>query len=361
MKILVPYMSATESTLEEDVAANVVPGGIEKFTQTLYKTIPGVIPVTITKSDRKSRATKKKIIAALDAESPDLIIMNDPWKAVHCINYGVPMILIIHEPLDRDIRMVALGQILKDINDAGHHIYFVSPTQLDYHRKMAMRISQTDFGEIAGFVNPAFCDIDLEPSRDVDWDCATVGRICTLKNPFLLHAVAGKSDLKTLVVTSSVDVKSKAVNNYALKHSKWEAPRETHIDLPHKDVLDRISRSASFMSTCPSESWGISALEAFALGAHPLLVTHEKLSGHSSAAIAASPDHYTTIPRKAKPEEVVEIIRAKSKFSYDARMEMSEMTKEKHSLNKWKGSIETMLQKRLDASKSDNSGLMQFY
>ena len=361
MKILVPYMSATESTLEEDVAANVVPGGIEKFTQTLYKTIPGVVPVTITKSDRKSRATKKRIIAALDTESPDLIIMNDPWKAVHCINYGVPMILIIHEPLDRDIRMVALGKILLDINNAGHHIYFVSPTQLEYHRQMAMRISQTDFGEISGFVNPAYCDIDIGPDRHVEWDCATVGRICTLKNPFLLHAVAGKSDLRTLVVTSTVDVKSRAVNNYALKHSTWERPRETKFDMPHPDVLAHVARSGSFMSTCPFESWGISALEAFALGAHPILITHEKLNGHSSAAIAASPDHYSTIPRKAKPEEAVELIRSRSKLSYDQRVEMSEMTKEMHSLNKWKGSIDTMIQRRLETDESNKSGLMQFY
>ncbi|PHS22155.1 MAG: hypothetical protein COA84_13320 [Robiginitomaculum sp.] len=360
MKILIPYMSSTESTLEEDIRNDVVPGGIEKFTQEVFTNINGTIACTVTKSDRKNRRTKKIIQDAISINDPDVIIMNDPWKAQYCLGYDIPMILVMHEGQVRDIRMLELGKILKRINDAGHHIYFVSNSQLNFHVDMAQRIANVDFGPIKGLINPAYCDNVSGPLKQY-YDCATIGRTDTTKNPFLLHKKLGGSNLHTVVMTSSVDVKSASINAYAKANSNWSGQQRTIYDQCHQDVMYNLACSKSFMSTCPAESWGITALEALSQGCPLILVTSDKIPLHASERIAADKSHYRTVNANATQDEFIDCVTSFGNLSLDKRQEISGMTLEKHSLEVWGRSIEKIIDIRLDDKTDQKLGLMHLF
>ena len=54
MKILMPLAAfETKESSESGINSKVVTGGIEKFSQNLYTSVPGIIPVEITKEDRR--------------------------------------------------------------------------------------------------------------------------------------------------------------------------------------------------------------------------------------------------------------------------------------------------------------------
>ena len=154
MKILLPYSTHFELVENAETNGKVITGGIEKFCQDLENNIDGIIPFAVTKEDKEKRRTRKVITDAIAEHDPDMILFNNPWWGNMMMSFNVPLICIMHEPLVRDIRMVELGTILRDLNESGCHIYFVSPKQYEYHKEMALRIRNVDFGEIKGYINP---------------------------------------------------------------------------------------------------------------------------------------------------------------------------------------------------------------
>ena len=126
MKILLPYSTHFQVLKSSDTKGPVITGGIEKFCKDLEDNISGIIPVCVTKEDKDNRRTRKVIMDAIAEHDPDMILFNNPWWGNMMMSFNVPLICIMHEPLVRDIRMVELGTILKELNESGCHTYFVS-------------------------------------------------------------------------------------------------------------------------------------------------------------------------------------------------------------------------------------------
>ena len=120
MKILMPLSANIEHGNEEtSINAKVITGGIEKFSQSLYNSVPGIIPIPITKEDRKSRRTKKIIEEAVFTHRPDMILSNWPWHYNMLRKFGLPISTIYHEPLVRDVRFIDMGSMFKKMKEDG--------------------------------------------------------------------------------------------------------------------------------------------------------------------------------------------------------------------------------------------------
>lgn len=359
MKILLPYSTHFKLSESQD-SGKIVTGGIEKFCYDLEKNIPGIIPVCITKEDKDNRLTKRRIQDAIAEHDPDMILFNNPWWGNMMMTFGLPLIAIMHEPLVRDIRMVELGTILKNLNESGAHLYFVSQVQLDFHRTMAKRIKDVDFGDIKGFINPSYLEDTVATSDDLLYDCATVGRCDNEKAPFLLHKKLGNSNLNSLVMTNDGVYKSDTINEYVEANQHWSDPRHTLRGLPHDEVMENISKSRSFVSTWPKESWGITAMEALGSGVPTILFTGD--SGvHASESIAADPSHYIKLSRKCTNAEFEEAVSKLQRVSKEDRKVISDMTKEKHSLSNWKLCIDKVINLRYNDQTGKINNLTEFF
>ena len=360
MKILLPYSTHFEVVKSQDSDGPVITGGIEKFCQDLERNIDGIIPLCITKEDKDNRNTRRKISDAIAMHDPDMILFNNPWWGNMMRSFGVPLISIMHEPLVRDIRMIELGTILKDLNEYGAHIWFVSPRQLDYHRTMSKRIKNVDFGEIKGFINPSYLPDDISTSSEPIYDVSTVGRCDNEKAPFLVHDKLKNTDLNSLVMTNDGVYKSDTVNDYVQSNQHWSAPQHTMRGLPHSDVMKMISKSKVFCSTWPKESWGITTMEALGCGVPVILFTDDS-DAHASESIAAHPTHYIKVNRRCSSAEFETTVREFANVMKTRRDEIAEMTKKKHSLANWKLGIDKMIEMRYTDKNKTYSDLTEFF
>lgn len=344
MKILVPYISDT------DVTHQITRGGIERFTQLLYLSFPDiVVPVQITKEDRKHRRTEAVINKAILEQAPDALINNNIAYPLHNFDrykkFGIPLINIIHEPLAGDIRFSHLGSQLQTAMKAGAHVYFVSENQLNFHKKMYMRREGIRLSAIKGFVRTAFAIIN-RPRKHLIYDAVSIGRSSGDKDPFKLHRSLQGSGLHTLVMTNDQVYKSDAHNAYVDANRHWRHPQETLRNLPHSDVMDYLSRGRVFVSTCTFESWGITALEALSCGLPTILLT-DKSGNHSSETIAACKRHVVKLPKSVSSIEFFDHVYLLGQTPYNQRCEIAEMTQEKHSLQQWKKHISDIIDARL--------------
>ena len=347
MKILLPIKVETYLDLETDP----ITGGIVKFCKQIYDNIDGVIPVQVTKEDRVKRRARSIMEKAIFKHDPDVAIGNEIDYTYNGLfqEHDVPLISIIHEPLNRDIRMVAMGPRVSKATEIGAHTYFVSGNQQSYLRELFIRITGDDIGAPTGYVNSSYCDVTAPFFTGIEYDAITVGRTEALKDPFWLHRKCGKtSAIQSLVVTSTdMSYDNENQNDYLNKNQSWSRPRNVLKDLSHSQVLTTMASSGVYVSTCPSESWGITALEALTAGLPLILPTTGSLNAHSTEDVAASSNHYRKVPRTVGITEFVEVIQDMNKIGIEERREISDMTKEKHSKEKWVKSIENMVDRRL--------------
>jgi glycosyltransferase involved in cell wall biosynthesis len=342
--LLLPTLGGTHSEADQKI----ITGGCERFSKQLMDLFPQIAPIYITKDDRTHRRSKKLIKAAVEESDPKIIIINEPWSYNNVRDLGVPVILIFHEPLYRDIRMVNLGNIFKKMLDDGVHIYFVSKIQFAFHQKIIKRIQNVDIREtdIMGFVSPSYCK-SLKFSKTREYDSATIGRSDIGKNPFRLHQCAKGTDLKTLVMTNDAAYRSNAQNAYVAKNADWEYPQITMKNLEHTKVIKTLSRSKSFVSTCPNESWGITAMEALGCGVPVILITNNDTDTHASEDIAADPSHYRKIKLRDAKKGLMSLVRELSDMPVAKRREIYEATNEKYSEKNWKKRFQEIFRKRL--------------
>ena len=351
MKILLPFKVQHELDIDSDV----VFGGIESFSKRLYDAIPGVIPIQITKENRENHLTEAVLRKAILQHEPDIIITNevDPTCSVglQALAPNVPFISIIHEPRSRDIRFVDLGKNLTTIHKRGGHIYFVSEYQFDFHNVMCKRIHGHFLPPMTGLVVPSHSYPEWKVSNEQVYDCITVGRTDPLKDPFWLHRkLVGCSDTISAVITSDSDSMKDAQKAYRDKNAFWGHPRVVWKNMPHDRVLWTMARSKTYVSTCSVESWGITAMEALCHGLPLILLVPSMEEFHSSECIPADRFQYTKVLRSVKSGEFQDIVRNVGNISYERRVEISEMNKEKYSLENFRKGIEEMVSRRLDKS-----------
>lgn len=365
MKTLLPY--TTHSVIHDEkgnpfepgIDSKYIAGGVEKFSQNIYFNVDGVVPVHVSKANKQDKKSKQIILNAIGREAPDVLFFNNPRWAEMFLDLNIPSICVIHEPLNRDIRMVEYGAILKKLVDFGVHLYFVSPNQEQYHRAMAKRIKDIDFGPIKGHINSAYCRNDADIEANPLFDAVTIGRSDTEKQPFLLHQKLDGSDLTSLVMTNEGIHKNLDMQKYMEKNRHWAYPRITYRGLAHDEVMKHLRNSKVYASTCPVESWGITALEALSYGL-PLVMFTDNTGTHSSAAIAAKESHYKLIPKNISSENAASVFREMGNVPKSFREEIAEMTREKHSLEKWKLTIDNAIDRCYSDTPNQSEGILEF-
>ena len=346
-----PYVSQGGLTLE----SKVVLGGIERFQQLVYENFPNIIvPVRIPKDIRISRDAGKKLSEALEEHQPTMIFSNAPTTSLSInlakkvTHYGVKMVHVHHEPLERTMMIMGVCKNLIKMRDLGVEIYMVSQNQYEFYDFHCKRLTGNYLGYINGLVNPAYADSSAKPSKNVKYDVSTIGRNIPSKDPFWVHRKLEKSELVTAVMTSpkGITYKSKAANKYIKKNERWDDPlhlrRYTFRGESHQENMEHVSKSYSFVSTWPLESWGITALEALSHGIPTILLT-EKDGKHASEAIAADPTHIKKVTKSTTKKDLEKVINGFKDLSHSDRVKISEDTKKKHNKEDWIKDIETKI------------------
>ena len=202
-KILLPYLSRSG----HNIHSKTVGGGIEKFVRNLYEAFPeDSIPVEITTADRQAKKTKQVFLDSVRKHKPDLIIINDiDWYfTIPQIEEGIPTIMVMHEPLVRDIRYVAWWKNIQKFIDAGGHLYFVSEHQQEFHEKNVKRITARPLTGVKGTITSSFANGNERVAKKLWYDAVTIGRTDLTKNPFLLHKKLASTDLTSCVITNKI-------------------------------------------------------------------------------------------------------------------------------------------------------------
>jgi len=345
-KIIMPYLVQNDMSIH----SNRIFGGIERFKKLIYENIPNVIPVEITKKQRKNRTGKSIFHFEFWTNNPDIIFIND-MSSIYgsdLIQYNLPIVWVCHEPLERSIMMVEMVKRFNNFTDKGGHLYFVSENQYEFYDANSIRLTGKSIKNIKGFVNPACCNgTEQVYLGNREFDVATIGRTLTSKDPFWLHRKLESTNLSSVVMTGSINTSKKPDEiKYFEDNQKWKSPQYTLRGLPHDEVMFNLSKSGVCVSTWPLESWGITALEAFSYGLPVILVT-DSSGKHSSQTIAASSDHYVCVPKKIKSKELEEIVKNMNNISLTDRQNIARMAQEKHSLTNFKETYTTVFKNAL--------------
>lgn len=317
-------------------------GGIERFKKLVYDNVPNVIPVEITKKQRKNRTGWGIFRFELLENDPDIIFINDMSKVYgsDLIEYGLPTVWLCHEPLERTIMMVEMVKRFNDFTNRGGHLYFVSQNQHEFYDANCKRITGSPIKGVKGYINSA-CVIGSEKiyNGDREFDAVTIGRTLSSKDPFWVHRKLYQTNLTSAVITGdTITSKKEKEKKYFEKNQKWQNPQHTFRGLSHKDTLLTMSKGGVYVSTCTFESWGITALEALSYGL-PLILVTDTSGKHSSMTIAASSEHYRNVPKNIESEKLKTIIKEMNEISLTDRQNIAKITQEKHNLNKFKDTL----------------------
>ena len=207
--------------------------------------------------------------------------------------------------------------------DNGHSVFWVSKWQEKKYKKMAERTNQRVV-PITGYVNPSYCK-QKPQINETEYDCGTIGRCDSGKNPFKLKHMTKGRDVSSLVITSSTQLKKDIP--YYNKNKDWD---DVVWNEPYDKVIDNIAKCNTYFSTWNGETWGITAMEALSCGV-PVILNCDNDGDHASEIIPAHKGHYKMIPNNDK-DALYDAIKS---FDVD-RKEVQEMTWEKHSLDGWK-------------------------
>lgn len=336
-----------------------VSGGLERFSQFIYKYASAeVIPFYYNREDRKNRTVTPKLLAFIHNHKPDLVISNqDSGTITTNIQkvVDVPMLWISHTAAGGIFKIPQLD-MMKEFVDNGGTLAMVSQWQYDGMNDLSKRVRSRELELNGGLINSAFCTGDEQVSMQVDYDCVTIGRVDKEKDPFLLHKLAGKSDLKSLVLTSAYDLLP-VQQEYLDKNKHWEGLRETKFNLKHAEVMDHLSRSGVYLSTCPRETWGITALEAFARGIPVILFRlAANKNKHASEDIAPGSEYFEAMTNKTEKDFKLAV----DKLLKVDRMELSQKTKEKHSKENWIRTLDNLIDRSIENKKKHQKPVSWF-
>lgn len=358
MKIMIPYFTRNNIKISDPV----VIGGIERFAQLIYQNFDEVVPVHFTDEDRKKRRVTSLIAAAVEAHNPDVIIVNydnDPVTVRLQEAVNVPILWISHTGAGGISKIGHVESMQKFLSNNGT-LAMVSEHQWQGMDKLSRRVTGKVLDLNGGYINSAFSKGD-EVVLEAEYDAVTVGRTDKTKNPFWLHKKTEGTGLHTLVLTSYVsELLYGEHKEYYEANKHWEHPQEVIRGLSHSDTMKKMAEAGCYVSTCPVETWGITALEALAHGLPTVLVTNSTET-HASECIPAINKDIVKVRTTVKSEDLKEIIKNLRKISYQERVEISERTKEKHSVEAWKTSILNSIDKTIENYKMNSNNLTDFF
>ena len=350
MKILMPVLMWENASFK--LGDGTILGGVERFQNLVYENIDGIIPVYIAYHERTRNRVIKKLQAAAEEHSANAIFWNTArGYSVASLDLGLPVVMLNHDPGDRGNPAMARYTNLRSFVDGGGKLFCVSA---DQHRKsdvQSMRMNGHTIGDVQGYIPSAFASGDEQVSEEVLYDAITIGRTEEGKHPFWLHAKLKSSPLTSCVLTRNALTEKQM--RYGNKHQHWTAPRFTFRDLNHADTMKALSAGSVYVSTCPYESWGITALEALAHGL-PLVLVTDGSGTHASQNVAAADSDYALISKSIKLREFEELLERYRALNHSDRLAISDRTKAKHSKANWISAIRNMLDLHGDGTNTPN-------
>jgi hypothetical protein len=356
MRVVVPYLMRHETDFAD---TKKVVGGLERFVQLIcLHSGLDAIPFYYTDEDRKARLVTKKLVDFLHQNPSDVVISNHDTSTLTTNIQkatNVAVLWITHTSAGGIGKLKQLDT-MDEFQKLGGTLSMVSQSQYDIMNKLSRRVKGKDLLLDGGFINSAFALGNEAPSSEIEWDCITIGRMDKEKDPFMLHRLAKGSDLKTLVLTSNY-VMSEKNTQYETENRNWQSPQHTMLNLEHDEVMKQLSRSSVYLSTCSRETWGITALEAFAHGV-PVVLIRESANNykHASEEISPSPEFYVTIQSKKQAD----FLSAVEKLMKVDRIALSQQTKEKHSKEKWQATLCNLIDKTVENKKKVDAGKSWF-
>lgn len=344
MKVVLPFLMNDENNLDSPK----VSGGLERFSQLIYQNLNAeVIPFYYTREDRNKRLVTKKLAPFVLYHNPDVVISNQDSSTITTSLQDfveTPILWISHTAAGGIFKIPQLDNMQTFMNRGGS-LAMVSQWQYEGMNELSTRVKGLELKLNVGLINSAFCSGTEEVSELVNYDCITIGRIDKEKDPFMLHRISGSKH--TLVLTSAYEL-IPSQQEYFDKNQHWKTPKETIYNLPYLEVMSHLSKAGAYFSTCPRETWGITALEAFARGVPVILIKNASNKyWHASENIAPNSDFYATISKKNEKE----FNAALEKLVKVNRKELSDLTKKKHSRQNWLRTLENLIDKTIENKK----------
>lgn len=350
MKVLIPFFM----TDEHDLDSPYVSGGIERFIQLIYQHFPGeVIPFYYNDEDRKKRRTTNKLSQAIIQHDPDVLMVNfDSPTLIGNIRetFNIPITWVSHTAAG-GISKVGHVEMMKEFTDAGGTLAMVSPWQYEGMNKLSERINGEPLNLNGGYINASFCSGDEPVYEDLEYDITTIARMNRVKNPYMNHKLSHPNGYHSLILTTTSNLVDSANVHYYNINSHWKYPQETIENLTHSEVMKKLSRSSVYFSTCPAETWGITVLEALARGLPSIVATNTK-DTHASECIPAKSEHLIKVRSNIRPAAFKEAVDKSIKLDYNKRIEISELTKQKHSKENWVLSLQDLFEQTIERQKN---------
>ena len=322
MKILLPFQDPYNHALTHPI----VSGGTEMFCKSIYDNFNTTVHQVPYESIDYSMKDKKKISQDIINHAENIgadVIISNFAQAIYCGSE----IIKSHIPIMIDEHCVyPMASCITRWNNAidnGHSVFWVSKWQEKKYKKMSERTNQRVV-PITGYVNPSYCK-QKPQINETEYDCGTIGRCDSGKNPFKLKHMTKGRDVSSLVITSSTQLKKDIP--YYNKNKDWD---DVVWNEPYDKVIDNIAKCNTYFSTWNGETWGITAMEALSCGV-PVILNCDNDGDHASEIIPAHKGHYKMIPNNDK-DALYDAIKS---FDVD-RKEVQEMTWEKHSIDGWK-------------------------
>lgn len=343
MKILLPYKKFSEVSIFDDK----IPGGLEKFAKLVYQNIPNVIPIEFTFDDQRKRRVTAKMAYEAKKHNVDVILSNydnTPLMTRLQDQVNLPVFLIGHTLALTAFKLKVMKEVPKFLAKGGT-IALVSGYQFDTWKKMSGKVNPEFEFEISGFVCPSFCSGTEKKSYEKRNNIIVVGRGDKAKNPFFVinkleeyKKKYGHQPFDVTVITTKYRLEKNA--EYLRSNSHWDSDPQYRVfwSIPHDQVLDEISKSSVLVSTCPDESFGITAMEGLSHGVPVIVITNSD-DKHASFDIAATMNHLSPLRKTCKPEAFVEAVQDLMKKPASFTDEVYEMTQAKHSKDEWRKNI----------------------
>lgn len=357
MKILIPFYQVNgNNTLDESI----ITGGIDRFIQSIYLNykLATIIPVYYNDSDRKARKVTTKVLAAIEHHNPDVLMVNydspaliDNVKKVT----NIPILWVTHSCAGGIGRISQVEQMKRYVDNGGI-LSMVSNWQYETMNDLSKRINLAELPLTGGLINPAFATGNEICSTDIEYDLISIGRCNLSKMPFLAHKFAETTGLKSIVHTN-LSYENDRDEEYYEKNKHWVEPHITKIKRPHDEVMADLTKSRIYVSSHIAESWGITIFESLVRGLPVIVKTKQELT-HAADEICADPRHIKKYKGTLKSDEIKDIVNNFTKLTSSDRIEISEMTKEKHSYKNWETNFSNIIDKTLNTKyKSNNSNL----
>jgi len=319
-------------------------GGIEKFCVQIMETYDDVHIININNKENPKDNTEKIKNFARE-KNADIIISN--WHQASFVGSSItdseiPIMFLYHS-------LPSFGSFIKtalNLKKHNHSCFFVSEYQHNIVNELGKRFKE-DYLDADGFINSSYVIGDKPKLKEIEYDCITIGR-CepTEKKPFLLKEYLKDTDYKSMVITTNpINEKEK---KYIENNSNWD---NVLMGIKHSEAMEHLSKSMTYFSTMPFETWGITALEALSHGV-PIILNSKKMK-HSSESIPASNKHYKKIlwDKKVGSEQLISAIES---FRNIDRKEIQDMTWDKHNHTEWKNNFSNCIDKTLDNFKKNN-------